>query len=428
MRRHLNKVCLLLVLVGISGGSTNARILGPREHRKFSQQGKDLEPDNSVNARSPNGHKTGAAGIAVPPTHNGVTFHEGGIVINVINSASSPNVHGQDQGHASQLSPAHSLAHSPGLAALESPPCTTLLAQSTGQTQSSISLALAAEPSGNLSISLSPVAPAQTVPFAIPTTGGQQVDIAADACDCQCLCPFHFFGIPAVNLASTVGIGSVPRPTTLATIVSPSVPRDQVSSTAAAAPFSPPANSTTTASLVSPTIPDVQVSSVPALPIPPIALPEPSEDSIITATNTPISSVSNATTSAVEFVTPSEPTPAPPTDTAVSNAEDTQPTATERGVTQPVETEVAATTDVAVSPEDPATITDADFTEQATKKTDVSATVVDAPAETDVDSTQTGITQAPAETAAPEVDPAAAERFDISTMSLHSVLTLKLGG
>ncbi|KLJ13494.1 hypothetical protein EMPG_11571 [Blastomyces silverae] len=428
MKRYFNRVCLLLVLVGISGGSTHARILGPREHQKFSQQGKDLEPDNLVRARSPNVHIIGAAGVAVPPTHNGVTFHEGGIIINVINSGDSHNVHGQDRGHAPQVPPAHSLARSPEIVAFESPSRTTLLTQSIGQTPSSISLELAAEPSGNASIPFPPVPLNQTAPFAIPTPQVQQSDIAADACDCQCLCPLHLFGIPATNLASTVDLGGVPPPTTLATIVSPSVPGDQVSSTAAAAPFFPLADSTATASLASPTIPDVQASSLPALPIPPIALPEPSEDSIITATDTPISSAQDATTSAVEFVTPNNPAPAPPTGEAVTNTEVTQPTATAADVTQPVETEIAPTPDVAVSPEDPATITDADFTQQVTETADVSATVVDAPAETDADSTQTGVTQAPAETAAPEVDPAAAERFDLSTMSLHSVLTLRLGG
>ncbi|EEQ84767.1 uncharacterized protein BDCG_08036 [Blastomyces dermatitidis ER-3] len=428
MKRLFNRVCLLLVLVGISGGLTNARILGPREHQKFSQQGKDLQSNNLLRSRSSNGHIIGAAGVAVPPTHNSVTFNEGGIVINVINSGDSPNVHGQDQGHASLFPPARSLANSPELVAFESPSRTTLLTQSVGQSPSSISPELAAEPSGNASIRFPPAPRNQTAPFAIPTTQVQQSDIAADACDCQCLCPFHFFSIPAMNLASTVDMGDVPPPTTLATIVSPSVPGDQVSSTAAAAPFFPPANSIATSSSVSPTIPDLQASSVPAVPIPPLALPKPSEDSIITATDTFISSVRDATRSAVEFVTPNEPVPAPPRETAVTNTEVTQPITTETDVTQPVETEVEPTPNVAVSPEDPATITDADFTQQATENADVSATAVDAPAETDADSTQMGITQAPTETAAPEVDPVAAERFDISTMSLHSVLTLRLGG
>ncbi|OJD26809.1 hypothetical protein ACJ73_01811 [Blastomyces percursus] len=428
MKRYFNRVCLLLVLIGISGGSTIARILGLREHEKLSQQGEDLEPDNLLRAWSQNGHIIGAAGIAVPPIHNGVTFHERGIVINVINSGDSPGVHGKAQGHASQFSPAHSLAHSPEPVAFESPSRTTLLTQSVEQTPSSISLKLAAGPSGNASIPFPSTTRNQSAPFAIPTTQVQQSKIANDACDCECLCPFHFFGIPAMNLASTVDIGGVPLPTTFATIVSPSVPGDQVSSTAAAAPFFPPANSIATASLVSPTIPDVQASSVPVLRVPPIALPEPSEDSIVTATDSLISSMRGATMSAVEFVTPNEPAPAPPTEMAATNTEVIQPTVTETDVTQPVETEVAPTPDVAVSLEDPATITDADFTQQAAENADVSATLADAPAETDADSTQMGITQAPVETAATGVDPVAAERFDISTMSLHSVLTLRLGG
>ncbi|PGH35259.1 hypothetical protein GX50_01955 [[Emmonsia] crescens] len=433
MTRHLSGACLVLVLLGISGGTTNARILGSREHRKFSQQGRDLEPDNIINARSPNGHIAGAVGvsigIAAPPTHNGVTFHEGGLVVNVITSGEGSNVHVQEPGHAPAFSPVHSPAHSPAAIPFQSLPRTPFPVQSAGHSPSPIPFQLAAEPPGMTSIQLSSAAAVQTAPFAIPTTRVQQANIAADACDCQCLCPFHFFGIPAVNLATSVDPGGVLSPTTLVTVASPSIPEVPNFGTATAAPFFPLANGTVAASVAFPTIPDIQTSSTTALAVAPIALPEPTEDSIVTAGGALISPVGDAATGIVEFVTPNEPAPTMPTETVSSNADITQPAATEADVTQPAGTEATATAeDVVLTQEDPDTITDADFTQVVTGNVDFSATVTDEAAESDANSTQTEITPAQVETPAPEAGPAAAETFDINTMTLHSALTLRLGG
>ncbi|KKZ66680.1 hypothetical protein EMCG_07637 [[Emmonsia] crescens] len=451
MTRHLSGACLVLVLLGISGGTTNARILGSREHRKFSQQGRDLEPDNIINARSPNGHIAGAVGvsigIATPPTHNGVTFHEGGIVVNVITSGEGSNVHVQEPGHAPAFPPVHSPAHSPAVIPFQSQPRIPVPVQSAGHSPSPIPFQLAAEPPGTTSIPLSSAAAVQTAPFAIPTTRVQQANIAADACDCQCLCPFHFFGIPAVNLATSVDPGGVLSPTTLVTVASPSIPEVPNFGTATAAPFFPLANGTEAASVAFPTLPDIQTSSTTALPVAPIALPdiqtssttalpvvpialpEPTEDSIVTAGGALISPVGDAATGIVEFVTPNEPAPPTPTETVSSNADITQPAATEADVTQPAGAEATATAaDVVPTQEDPDTITDADFTQVVTGNVDFSATVTNEAAQSDADSTQTGITPAQVETPAPEAGPAAAETFDINTMTLHSALTLRLGG
>ncbi|OJD14869.1 hypothetical protein AJ78_04816 [Emergomyces pasteurianus Ep9510] len=428
MTKYLSLTCLVLVLLGISGGTTNAKVLGSRAHRRFSQQGRDIEPNNRINIRSPNVHIVSPVGIAASRTHNGVPFPDSRTAIGVIISAEGSNVLAQEQGRAAPLSPINFPGNSPAIIKFQSGPCTPVPGQSAGHVPLPIPFRLATEFLDPVSVQLSPAAPAQTAPFEIPTTQDQQADIATDACNCHCLCPFDFFGIPAVNLATTVDPGGLPTPTTLATVASLSIPGNQSSSSAAAGPFFPAANDTLTASIAFPDISEVQTSSTSAMPVTPISLPAPPEDGATTATGVPISPVGNEASSTAGFATPYEPLPAAPTEIVSTNADPTEPAATQADATQPAASQATATAeDVAVASEDPATITDADFT-QVTDNTEFIAKVTNAAAETIADSTQTGLTVAPVETAASELESAASETFDINTLTLHSALTLRLGG
>ncbi|OAX79283.1 hypothetical protein ACJ72_06396 [Emergomyces africanus] len=400
-------------------------MLGSGEHRKFSMlQGRDIEPNNIINTRSPNGRISSAVGIASSRTHNGIAFHEGDLVVNVITSGERSNVHVQRQGHAAPFSPINSPAHSPGIRAFQSEACTPAPVQSAGDTPSPIPF-LAADPPNPAPIHPSSALPVRTAPFVIPTTQVQQTDLAADACDCQCLCPFHFFGLPAVNLATTVDQGAVPTPKTLNTFASTPI---RISSTAAAAPFLPIANDTLIASIAFPTSLDVRTSSTSVLDVPPIAFPIPPEDGVNSGTGVPITLLGDEASSIAELSTPNEPAPAAPTEIVSTNTDPIQPTTTEADATQPAATQATETAEgVAVTPEGPATLTDADFT-QVTESAEFSAMVTDAAAETVADSTQRGLTVAPVETATTELEPASSDIFDINTLTLHSALTLRLGG
>ncbi|KAG5300990.1 hypothetical protein I7I48_00840 [Histoplasma ohiense] len=424
MKRYLSGACILFVLGGISGATTTARIPDPRYDRKFSQQVNNLESKSLLKARSPNGH----IAVEALPIHNGVSFHEGDIVINVIGPGDGSNVHVQEQGHTLLFPQVQSPAGSQPLIPFQSETRTPAVVQPAGHTPSPIPVPPAGEPLGNPSTPQSPPPLAQAAPFVIPTPQVQQTSIPADACDCQCLCPFHFFGITAVNLASTVDIRGAPSPTTLATVVSPCESELQISTTAAAVSSSPPAKGTATPSSTSPTILDIHTSSTSEIPVAPVALPEPSKDGAITAVDTPPSLSGSTATSAVELATTNEPARTASTEKAVPNAGATQQTDTEADIPQPTGTKVTATADVAVTSEDPATITDADFTTKVTENSGVSAITTNTIPETSTASTQTGTTPAAAETAQPENDPAAADSFDIGTIKLHSVLTLRLGG
>ncbi|EEH46389.1 uncharacterized protein PADG_02487 [Paracoccidioides brasiliensis Pb18] len=440
MIRHISVACLVLVQLGISGHRTHARIIGLKEFQKFSHKGEDFEPDIQINARLPNDHISVSVGGAAPPSHNGVdgvVFDEGGIVVNIINSGDGSEA----QAHAPKPVPAtpQTQAQVPAPIEYQGVAGISIPVEPVGHTPSPIPFQFEAGSSAVLTPQVSSKPPTQNGPYAVPNTHLQQPGLAPDACDCQCLCPFHFFNTPAVNLAASMLFGSETSPTTLATVASPAFPASSILNTTTAGSSFPPEIGVVTDSAVSPTLSDVQAfatlvpvqsflssesevqtSSIEAPGLPPVVLPEPSEDVVVVTTGLPVAPEGDATPSEGDFATPNQPPTAVPTETAMTSAEAMQPPAAEVDVTQPATTEATATTEV------PPTVTDADFTQELAENANDSATATTPEAaETDADSAQPATPEPPEETPAP--DPAVDVPIDVGTMALYSALTLRLG-
>ncbi|PGG98957.1 hypothetical protein AJ79_08732 [Helicocarpus griseus UAMH5409] len=438
MNRYLSIACLVLAFLIISVPRANGRIIAAREHRRIYERGRNIEVDNGVNARPPYGHIAGAV-AAAPPSHNGVAFKDGSVVINVISSEKEGEAHGQISEHVPALVP----VHSPALIDFQSAAHTPVLVpiQSAEHTPSPIPFRSAADSQAIIPIQTSSTPPVPAVPFPSTTAQVQQANIAADACTCYCLCPFHNFNIPAVNLATTLGLGGFPTATTLATVDSDAGLEVQPSDTAPITSFSTE-NGAETAGVAPSAFPEGEASTTAVAPVP-------SETGAGTPTEAAVAPDGNAAAGAVETVSnistatnealPS-PAPAAPTEGAATVTDAAQPAATDADATQgagpsadsaqSAVTEATVTAEAAASiTENPATVTDADFTQGVTEDISASETATATQAaETDADSRQAAATrEGPAETAAPEADPAAVS-FDISTMSLHSALTLRLGG
>ncbi|EEH33696.2 hypothetical protein PAAG_04745 [Paracoccidioides lutzii Pb01] len=435
MIRHISVACLVLVQLGISGRRTHARIIGLKDFQKFPHRGEDFEPDIQINARLPNDHISVAVGDAAPPSHNGVVFDEGGIVVNIINSGDGSEA----QAHAPKPVPAAPQAQALAPIEFQGVAGISIPVKPVGHTPSPIPFQFEAGSSAVLTPQASPKPPTQNGPYAVPNTHLQQPGLAPDACDCQCLCPFHFFDTPAVNLAASMPFGSETSPTTLATVASPAFPASSILNTTTAGSLFPSEIGVVTDITVTPTLSDVQVfatpapdqsflssesdvqtSSIDASGLPPVVLPEPSEDVVVVTTNLPVASEGDTTPSEGDFATPNQSPTAVPTEPAMTSADAVQPPAAEADVTQPATTEATATTEV------PPTVTDADFTQELAEDANDSATATTPEAaETNAVSAQPATPEPPEETPAP--DPAVDVPIDVGTMALYSALTLRLG-